>query len=44
MDHMNSSLEDSARYKEQMAALSKNLSSLNNIYGNMLSAMNTSNR
>jgi gliding motility-associated protein GldL len=44
MDHMNSSLEDSARYKEQMAALSKNLSSLNNIYGNMLSAMNTSGR
>ncbi len=42
MDNMNSSLEDSAKYKEQMASLSKNLSALNNVYGNMLSAMSGS--
>ncbi len=40
MDNMNGSLEDTAKYKEQMASLNKNLSALNNIYGNMLGAMN----
>ena len=39
MDNMNGSLDDTAKYKEQMASLSKNLSALNNIYGNMLGAM-----
>jgi len=39
MDNMNNSIEDTVKYKEQMAALSRNLSALNNVYGNMLSAM-----
>ncbi len=33
--------EDSRKYKEEMSKLSKNLSSLNSIYGNMLTAMTT---
>lgn len=36
---MASSADDAQAAKEQIAALSKNLTSLNNIYGNMLSAM-----
>lgn len=35
---MNSSLEDTKQYQAQMASLSKNLSSLNAVYGNVLSA------
>ncbi|MBL7711986.1 MAG: gliding motility protein GldL [Chitinophagaceae bacterium] len=38
-DAMASSAQDAISAKEQMAALSKNLTSLNSIYGNMLSAM-----
>jgi gliding motility-associated protein GldL len=38
-DAMASSASDAIAAKEQMAALSKNLTSLNNIYGNMLTAM-----
>ena len=36
---MKGSLEDAQRAQEQMALLGKNLNSLNNVYGNMLSAM-----
>ncbi len=36
---MASSADDAQAAKEQIAALSRNLTSLNNIYGNMLSAM-----
>jgi len=36
---MASSASDAVAAKEQMAALSKNLTALNNIYGNMLTAM-----
>lgn len=38
-DAMASSASDAVAAKEQIAMLSKNLSQLNNIYGNMLSAM-----
>jgi gliding motility-associated protein GldL len=34
------SLENTRRYKEEMAQLTQNLESLNNVYGNMLTAMN----
>ena len=40
MSNFNESLDDSKQFKEEVARLSKNLSSLNAIYGNMLSAMN----
>ncbi len=38
---LNDSVEDTKKYKEQMGALNKNLSSLNGVYGNVLSAFNT---
>jgi len=41
MSNMSNSIEDTAKYKEQMASLARNLSALNNVYGNMLSAMST---
>jgi gliding motility-associated protein GldL len=40
MNNFNESLEDSKQFKHEVASLAKNLSSLNAIYGNMLSAMN----
>lgn len=40
MENLNSSLSDTQKYKEEVAKLAKNLSSLNTVYGNMLSAMN----
>ncbi|MQY80371.1 MAG: gliding motility protein GldL [Bacteroidetes bacterium] len=40
MEDMKGSAEDSKRYSEEVAKLSDNLSALNTIYGNMLSAMN----
>jgi gliding motility-associated protein GldL len=40
MKNLHDSVEDTKRYKEEMASLSDNLSQLNNVYGNMLSAMN----
>ncbi len=39
LSNLNESVEDTRRYKENIAALSSNLASLNTIYGNMLSAM-----
>lgn len=41
MSNMSNSIEDTAKYKEQMASLARNLAALNNVYGNMLSAMST---
>ena len=38
MSSLNDSVEDTKAYKEQMAALNKNLSSLNGVYGNVLNA------
>ncbi|WAC41281.1 gliding motility protein GldL [Pedobacter sp. SL55] len=40
MGNFNDSMEDSKQFKEEVGKLAKNLSSLNAIYGNMLTAMN----
>ncbi|HEX7366752.1 MAG TPA: gliding motility protein GldL [Pelobium sp.] len=40
MSNFNDSMDDSKQFKDEVAKLSKNLSSLNAVYGNMLSAMN----
>lgn len=40
MTNLNDTVDDTARYKEGIADLSRNLSKLNTVYGNMLSAMN----
>jgi gliding motility-associated protein GldL len=40
MNNFNESLDDSKQFKEEVGRLAKNLSSLNSIYGNMLTAMN----
>lgn len=39
MSNLSDSVEDTKLYKENMAMLSKNLTSLNQVYGNMLKAM-----
>lgn len=39
IENLNESVEDTKKYKQQIAALATNLSSLNTVYGNMLSAM-----
>lgn len=39
MQNLSDSAEDTRLYKENMATLTKNLSDLNNVYGNMLKAM-----
>lgn len=40
IQNLQDSVEDTRRYKENIAELSTNLESLNTVYGNMLSAMN----
>ena len=40
MQNFNDSMEDSKQFKDEVGKLAKNLSSLNSVYGNMLSAMN----
>ena len=40
MTNLSDSVDDTRLYKESMAQLSKNLTALNSVYGNMLSAMN----
>ncbi|WP_207426784.1 gliding motility protein GldL [Pedobacter sp. SYSU D00535] len=40
MQNFNESMDDSKQFKEEVGRLAKNLSSLNAVYGNMLSAMN----
>jgi len=40
MGTLNESVDDAKRYKEEVALLARNISSLNTVYGNMLSAMN----
>jgi gliding motility-associated protein GldL len=40
MDNLKHSAEETQKYREEVSQLSKNLSSLNSIYGNMLAAMN----
>jgi len=39
MTNLNDSVEDTKKYKENISELSTNLSALNNVYGNMLTAM-----
>ncbi|PKR80556.1 gliding motility protein GldL [Brumimicrobium salinarum] len=39
MQNLSESVEDTKLYKENMSMLSKNLTDLNNVYGNMLKAM-----
>lgn len=41
VENLNGSVEDTKKYRENMAALSTNLSRLNNIYGGMINAMAT---
>lgn len=40
MQQLKTSAEETQKYKDEMSKLSKNISELNTIYGNMLSAMN----
>jgi gliding motility-associated protein GldL len=40
LNDMKTSVDETHRYREEMATLNRNLASLNTIYGNMLSAMN----
>ena len=40
MTNLHGSLDDTKKYKETMSELSKNLTALNQVYGNMLNAMN----
>ena len=39
LQQLKASVDETEKYKEEMTKLSKNLSDLNNIYGNMLTAM-----
>ena len=39
MHNITGSLDDTQKYKEEVAQLASNLSALNTIYGNMLTAM-----
>lgn len=39
MANLSDTMEDTVQYKDQLTALNKNLSSLNNVYGNVLGAM-----
>jgi gliding motility-associated protein GldL len=39
LKHLSASVEDTKKYKEEVAVLGQNLSKLNTVYGNMLSAM-----
>jgi len=39
METLNASVEDASKYKQEVSLLAKNLSALNTVYGNMLSAM-----
>lgn len=43
LGNLNDSVESTAKYKDQVAHLAKNVAALNQIYGNMLTAMNYSN-
>lgn len=40
MKNLNDSVDDTKKYRQEMSSLSTNLTALNTIYGNMLSAMN----
>ena len=40
MSTLNESVDDAKKYKTEVSQLAQNISSLNTVYGNMLSAMN----
>lgn len=40
MNTLNDSVDDAKKYKDEVSQLAQNISSLNTVYGNMLSAMN----
>lgn len=40
LNNLNSTVEDTRRYRDEVGKLAKNLQSLNTVYGNMLTAMN----
>ena len=40
MENLSESVDDTKKYRQEMSTLSTNLSALNTVYGNMLSAMN----
>ncbi len=40
LDNMTQSATQSEKYREELSNLTRNISALNNVYGNMLSAMN----
>lgn len=42
MSTLNESVDDAKKYKQEVSQLAQNISSLNTVYGNMLSAMNRS--
>ena len=44
MENLKNSVEETQKYKEEISKLSDNLSALNTVYGNMLSAMNVTKR
>jgi gliding motility-associated protein GldL len=44
MKNLKDSVDETRKYREEMAKLSENIATLNNIYGNMLSAMNVVSR
>lgn len=44
MGTLNESVSDAQKYKTEVAELAQNISSLNRVYGNMLSAMNAGNQ
>ena len=41
LQNLQSSLDDSKRFQEQVSSLADNLEQLNKVYGNMLTAMNS---
>ena len=43
LQNLQSSVEDSKRFQEQVSSLANNLEQLNKVYGNMLTAMNPNN-
>jgi gliding motility-associated protein GldL len=40
MQNLHDSVDDTKKYRQEMSTLSTNLTALNTVYGNMLSAMN----
>ncbi|MCH8903337.1 MAG: gliding motility protein GldL [Bacteroidetes bacterium] len=44
IDNLEGSVENTQKYKEEVAGLAENIAQLNSVYGNMLSAMNTNAR